>query len=104
MTLLEGCRLCEVVRLIEKGSESCSSVICRGSDLVVVMLVLLLGWSKEALYVELRGIRSLLITLNLPFSLKISIPMTKESIIIVRIVSLVIVSGSVQNDKRKVTA
>lgn len=83
--LLEGCRLCEVVRLIEKevvrliekGSESCSSVICRGSDLVVVVFVLLLGWSKEALYVELRGIRSLLITLNLPFSLKISRPMTE---------------------------
>lgn len=85
MILLEGCRLCEgvrfigkeVVRLIENGSESCRSVICRGSDLVVVMLVLLLGWSKDALYVELRGIRSLLMTLNLPFSLKISRPMTK---------------------------
>ena len=77
MILLEGCRLCEVVRLIEKGSESWSSVICRGSDLVVVMLVLLVGWSKDVLHVELNGIRSLLITLNLPFSLNISRPMTK---------------------------
>lgn len=77
MILLEGCRVCEVVRLMEKGSESLSSVICRGSDLVVVMVVLLVGWSKDVLYVELRGMRSLLITLNLPFSLKISRPMTK---------------------------
>lgn len=83
MILLEGCRLCDVVglcdvvRLIEKGSESWSSVMCRGSDLIFVMLMLLSGWSKEALYVEPRGMRSWLITLNLPFSLKISRPMTK---------------------------